>query len=251
MRPLVNKLTPTKGFSTIFHNGLLILLPAVLFVVRQLGTQFIWVSLALVLLSKWRMFAVKPRFWPALFRANSVDVIVGIATVVFMQLSDVVWLQAIWALLYAGWLLVLKPASTTMYVSLQAFVGQLAGLMALFLLWPNAPTAVLVLLSALVCSAAARHFFDSFDEPYSKMLAYLWGYFAGALVWILGHWLVYFGIFALPVVLLSTTGYGLAALYYFDHHEKLNSLLRRQFIFIMLAIVIVIITFSDWGDKVV
>lgn len=251
MRPIVNKLTPTRGFSAVVHSGLLLLLPVVLLVVRQLGAQFIWVSLALVLLSKWRMLAVRPRFWPALVRANSVDMIVGVSTIIFMQLSNAVYLQAIWALLYGVWLLFLKPASGTLYVSLQAFVGQFVGLMALFLLWPTAPTASLVFLTAIVCSAAARHFFDSFEEPYSKMLAYLWGYFGGALVWVLGHWLMYYGVFSLPVVLLSTIGYGLAALYYFDHHEKLSILLRRQFVFTMLAIVIIIITFSDWGDKVV
>jgi hypothetical protein len=127
----------------------------------------------------------------------------------------------------------------------------LTGLLALFVVGANAPTILLVIGTGVICATAARHFFDSFDEPYSKMLAYLWGYFAAALVWILSHWLLYYGPIAQSAVLLSTVGYGVAALYYFDHNGKLSVLLRRQFVFIMLAIVIVIITFSDWGDKVV
>jgi hypothetical protein len=83
------------------------------------------------------------------------------------------------------------------------------------------------------------------------MLAYIWGYFASGLMFVLAHWLQYYGVIAQPVVLLSTIGYGMAALYYFDHHGKLSVLLRRQFVFIMLAIVMVLIIFSDWGDKVV
>lgn len=251
MRPLINKLKPAKGFSTIFHNGLLVLLPFVLFVVRQLGTQFVTISLLLVLLSKWRMFAVRPRFWFTLIRANAVDLIVGFSVVVFMLHSDAIVMQLMWALLYTAWLLFLKPATGILPISAQAFIGQLAGLMALFVVGANTSTLFLVIAAGVICAVAARHFFESFDEPYSKMLAYLWGYFAAGLVWILSHWLLYYGPVSQAVVLLSTVGYGVAALYYFDHNGRLSLLLRRQFVFIMLAIVIVIITFSDWGDKVV
>jgi len=251
MRPLINKLKPARGFSTIFHNGLLVLLPFVLFVVRQLGTQFVAISLLLVLLSKWRMFAVRPRFWFTLIRANAVDLIVGFSVVIFMQHSSGVLIQLMWAVLYAAWLLFLKPGTGIFPISAQAFIGQLVGLMALFIVGANAPTALLVLASGIICAASARHFFESFEEPYSKMLAYMWGYFAAALVWILSHWLLYYGPVSQAAVLISTVGYGVAALYYFDHNGKLSLLLRRQFVFIMLATVIVIITFSDWGDKVI
>lgn len=251
MRPLVDKIKPARGYSGLLHNGLLILLPVVLLVMRQLGTQFFVVSLVLIVLSKWRMFAVRPRFWAANIRANSVDIIVGVATVVFLLHSSDLGTQLVWTALYMTWLLFIKPASSTMMVSVQAGIGQLAGLMALFLAWPTAPNILLVAVAGIICAMSARHFFDSFEEPYSKMLSYLWGYFSGGLLWVLGHWLLYYGVVAQPAVLLTTLGYGLAALYYFDHNGKLSVTVRRQFVFIMLAIVIVIITFSDWGDKVV
>jgi hypothetical protein len=155
---------------------------------------------------------IKPRFWPAIIRANSVDIIVGISIVIFMQRADSTTEQLIWTVSYAAWLLFLKPRSTLIGVSLQAFVGQLVGLMALFLALPNAPIIVLVLLGGTICSVSARHFFDSFDEPYSKMLAYLWGYVSGALIWVLSHWLLFYGIISQPALLLTTIGYGLAAL---------------------------------------
>lgn len=251
MRPLVDKIKPARGFAGVFHNGLLVLLPAVLFVLARLGNQFIAISFALILLSKWRMFAVRPRFWPAIIRANAVDLTVGVAAVIFMAHADVAGVQFLWAVLYAAWLIFLKPRSDMLSVSAQAFVGQLAGLMALFTAWPGGSIFGLVLASALICCVSARHFFDSFEEPYSKMLSYLWGYFAGALVWVLSHWLLFYGFVAQPTLLLTTVGYGLAALYYFDHNGKLSVLLRRQFVFVMLAIIIVIIMLSDWGDKVV
>jgi hypothetical protein len=106
-------------------------------------------------------------------------------------------------------------------------------------------------MTGLICFLAARHFFDTFDEPYAKMLAYVWGYFAAALAWLLSHWLLFYRGVSQPALLLSTLGYGLAVLYYLDHHDRLSKGVRRQFIFIMLAIVLVVLAFSDWGDKVV
>jgi hypothetical protein len=46
-------------------------------------------------------------------------------------------------------------------------------------------------------------------------------------------------------------GYGLGALYYLDHRDRLSTLLKREFIFIMVAVVIVVLAFSHWGNKIV
>jgi len=251
MKPLVNKLQPVKGFSHVLHLGLVTLLPVLLFVVLRINYLGLQLALAIVLLSKWRIFAMRPRFWPAILRANGIDIIVGISAVTFMQLSiERPLLQLLWAVLYVLWLLFLKPGTSIAMVSAQAFVGQISGLLALYLVWANGPLYGLVAVTALVCYLSARHFFDSFDEPYSRMLAYLWAYFAAGLVWVLGHWLLFYGLIAQPVVVLTTIGYGLAVLYYFDHHEKLNKTLKRQLTTIMAVVVLVLIVFSDWGDKI-
>jgi hypothetical protein len=136
-------------------------------------------------------------------------------------------------------------------VTLQAFIGQLTALSALYLVWDDGPVWGITLLTGLFCFLAARHFLDNFDEPYAKMLAYAWGYFGAALAWLLSHWLLFYHGMAQPTLLLSTLGYGAAVLYYLDHNERLGKGLKRQFIFIMLAIVVVVLAFSDWGDKVV
>ena len=116
--------------------------------------------------------------------------------------------------------------------------------------WADGPLYGLSLVTGLICFLAARHFFDAFDEPYAKMLSYTWGYFGAALGWLLGHWLIFYGIIAQPTLLLSVIGYGLAGIYYLDHYEKLNKGVRRQLVFIVIAVVVVILAFSDWGDKV-
>jgi hypothetical protein len=249
MRPLINKVRPTAGFAHALHIVLLALLPLAIFIFVRLG--FVQLAFSLVLLSKWRMVAVRPRFWPANIRANSVDIIVGLSIVIFMTHSTSFAYQLSWAALYAIWLIVIKPAGSLIMVSTQAFIGQLCGLMALYLAWSTGPLYGLTLLTGIICYFAARHFFDGFDEPYAKLLAYTWGYFGAALAWLLSHWLLYYRFLSLPTLLLSTLGYGLAVLYYLDHNDRLSKAIRRQFVFVMIAIVLVVLTFSNWGAKVV
>lgn len=233
------------------HLGLVLLLPIITLILVKLQGGFVQLALSLILLSKWRMLAVRPRFWPASIRANAVDIIVGLSVVLFMANSLNGYLQLLWASLYAVWLLAIKPATGTLMVATQAMVGQLCGLMALFLVWSAGPLYGLIFVSGIICYLSARHYFDEFDEPYAKLLSYLWAYFGAALVWVLGHWLLFYGVIAQPTLILSLVGYGLAVLYYFDHTNRLNSSLRRQFLFVMAASLIVILVFSDWVNKVV
>jgi hypothetical protein len=250
MRLLLRKIKPTAGLSHFFHLALLVVLPVVLFVLVRL--DFVQLALSVVVLSKWRMLAVRPRFWAANVRANAVDIMVGLSVVLFMaHASGSLVLQLLWVALYAVWLIAIKPASSPRMITLQAALGQLAALMALFLAWTDGPLYGLTLLTGIICFMAARHFFDAFDEPYAKLLAYTWGYFGAALAWLLGHWLIFYGIISQPTLLLSVIGYGLAGMYYLDHEERLGKGVRRQLVFIMLAVVVVILAFSDWGDKVV
>lgn len=250
MRLLVDRIKPAQGFSHLLHVGLQLVLPLVLLILVRLQGTFIELALALVLLTKWRMFAVRPRFWLANLRANAVDITIGLSAVIFMANSPYGYLQIIWTVLYAVWLVTLKPATGTVMVAAQALLAQLAGLMALFLIWADGPLTGLILVTGVICYISARHFFDSFDEPYAKLLSYLWAYFGAALVWVLGHWLLFYGLIAQPTLILSMVGYGLAALYFFDHTDRLSTGVRRQFLFIIIAVLIIILTFSDWGDKV-
>ena len=245
MRPILLKIKPTSGFSYILHILLVLILPVAAYILVSLN--FVQLALSIIVLSKWRMFAVRPRFWAANIRANSVDLMVGISIVLFMSHGSSVTYRLLWTAVYAAWLLFIKPASQTLMIGLQAFIGQLFALSALYLAWASGPIYGLTLLTGLICYLAARHFIDSFDEPYAKLLAYMWGYFGAALAWLLSHWLLYFRNISMPTLLLSVLGYGISALYYLDHNDKLNKGLKRQFVVVMVAVVIVVIAFSDWG----
>jgi hypothetical protein len=255
MRLLVNRIKPAHGFSQLFHIALLAVMPLVLLALVRLQGGFIQLALSLVLLSKWRMLAVRPRFWAPNIRANAVDMTIGLSIVLFMASSTNGYAQLLWAALYAVWLIVIKPGAGTLLVASQALLAQLAGLTALFLVWADGPLAGLVLVAGVLCYISARHFFDNFDEPYARLLSYIWAYVGAAMVWILGHWLLFYGAIAQPTLILSLAGYGLAVLYYFDHKDQLSVNLRRYTIFTLLAAIamVLIVTgaLGGWGNKVV
>lgn len=244
---LAGKIKPTRGYAHVFHILLSALMPALVFVLIRI--RFVQLAVVVVLITKWRMFAVRPRFWPAIIRANAVDIIVGLSTIVFMTHSHAPWLQLTWTVLYIVWQVILKPGRSTLSISLQALTGQTYGLVALFVAWPSAPLIGLVAGTWIVCYLAARHFLTNFDEPYGPLYAHTWGYFAAALTWVSAHWLLFYGVVSQPTLLLTVLGFGLGGLYYLQESDRLSVLLRRQIVFIMVAIIIVVLVFSEWGDK--
>lgn len=250
MRALItSKLKPAQGFSHYFHLGLTTFLPAIIFVLVRI--DFVQLAFLLILLSKWRMFVVRPRYWIANIAANAVDIIVGISIVVFMDHTSSPGLQLIWAALYGVWLIFVKPASGVLSVSVQALIAQVLGLIALYLAWREAPMLGIVLVTWLISYLSARHFFTSFEDEYASLYAHTWGYFSAALTWLLSHWLLFYGVIPQPALLLSVMGFSFAGIYYLSETERLTPLIRRQIMFIMFAIITVVLVFSDWGDKTV
>jgi hypothetical protein len=240
---------PASGFSKFVHWTLVAIVPLLVFAFVR--WSILPAAYAVVLLSKWRMFAVRPRHWPANIRANAIDIIVGLSFVVFIaQAPSQAW-QLVWVLCYEIWLILIKPRSRMFWITVQAGLGQFLGLTALYLLWGRSPLLLLIIASWGICYLAARHFFSSFDEPLTSMLSHIWGYIAAAMTWVLGHWLLYYGFLAQPVLLLSILAYGMATLYYLENNDRLSILVRREVLLIMSAVIIVIILFSSWGDKAV
>lgn len=246
---VTRKLKPAGGFSPYFHLGLTTLLPVLVYVLVRI--DFVQLALALILLSKWRIFVVRPRYWRATFRANAVDIMVGVSLLVFMGHTTAASWQLLWMVAYELWLVAVKPGSNVIMVSVQAFLGQFLALTALFMGWTDPPLFAIVIGLWGIAYLCARHFFTSFDERLSTLYANAWGYFAAAMGWVLGHWLLFYGYIAQPTLLLSILAFGLGGLYLLDQTDKLSVLLRRYFIYTMVAIIIVVLVFSDWGDKTI
>lgn len=249
MKQALSKIKPKKGVAHSLHLGFNIVLPALLYVFIRI--DIVPLAMLIVIVSKWRMFAVKPRHWLANIRANGVDLMFGLAIVIFMANSDTQLWQLVWATTYGIWLIIIKPRSDVVSVSLQALIGQFVGLTALFLAFGETAGAFLVLGAWAIGYAAARHFLTSFDEPMSRLFANIWALTAGSLTWILSHWLLFYGPIAQVTLLLSIIGFGLATLYYLDETDRLSVFYRRQILFIMFTIVTIIVLLADWQDKTV
>ena len=250
MRAFPSKLKPSRGFAHTFYLIYNFLLPILTYVL--VGADFVPIAVILVLLSKWRMFAVRPRFWIANVRTNAIDIIIGLSAIALMDGTDTGWTRLVYVACWALWLILIKPRTDMISMSMQALLGEVIGLTAVFSAWNHMSLFVLVLAVGLVCFFSAHHFFYGFDEEHMRLLAYVWAYFGAALTWVLGHWLIYYyQIVAQPVLILAAMSFGIATLYYLDHVDRLSKPVRRQIIFIIITVLFVVLVFSDWGDKIV
>lgn len=241
---VVHKFKPASGVAPLLHVLLRLALPLLLFVLSSLSIG-IWLSVVVVLISKWRIFAVRPRFWPANVRANAVDIMVGLATVIFMANAASPATRLLIAALFAVWLLWIKPGTSNLWISLQAGIGQLAGLMALFIAWPDGSLIGLVTFVGFISFLSARHFFDGYNEPYGRMLSYVWGYFGASLMWVLSHLLIVYpkpdGVLTQPTIFLTVIGYTFGAIYYLEHFDRLSVTIRRELLYVCGGIVAILV----------
>lgn len=247
IRSLSGRIKPARGFSQVFYLALNVLLPILAYILVRI--DFVAVAILLIFLSKWRMFAVRPRYWVANLISNGVDIMVAVSLVLFMASTTIVWWQLLWTLAYMGWLLWLKPRYDVLSVSAQAMIGQLLGLSLLFLKFGDSSTVVLVGGTWLVTYLSARHYLTSFEETHSALLSHIWAYFSASLAFVLGHWLLFYGSLAQIIVILTTIGYGLAAMYYLDATQRLTLSLEKQLVGLMLGILLVIVLFSNWAGS--
>lgn len=174
--------------SEFMYCALNIGLAGLLFVLSQ-TIQMPLIAIGIVLMSKWRVLAVRPRYWWANIQANMVDIIVGVSVVVLMYVPEVPMVtQAVLAGLYALWLVVLKPLSKRSHMTLQAFIAIFFGVTALYSVSHEWPVAVVVMSMAAIGYSVARHFLYSQDEEQTVLLSGIWALFFAELGWLAHYW---------------------------------------------------------------
>lgn len=250
MKNVVSKIKPKSGFSYFVHLFFVALVPSLVYIAVSVDLEPL--ALLVILLGKWRVFAVRPRHWWPNLRANAVDILVGLSVLGGMVHATSAGTRIALAVLYGFWLLLLKPRSTQAYVALQALIAQAASITVLFLLGDSAHLTLLVLCTGLIGYVCTRHFLASFDEPHAPLYAHTWGYFCAALAWVLGHWTLYYvSVVAQIAVLITFISFSLGALYYLEQKDRLSKLLQRQIVFLAIAVTVVVVVFSDWGDRAI
>lgn len=180
--------------SNVIYIALNIALAVVLFVVVR-TTLSPWLAFLIVLLSKWRVFAVRPRFWLVNLISNMVDIIVGISMVVLLYAADgSIWLQAVITLLYVIWLLFIKPRSRRSYVALQSGIAIFFGITALSIVSYAWDSLFFVACMWLIGFVAARHILGSYEELHTTLYSLIAGTIFAEAGWIGFHWLMAYRI---------------------------------------------------------
>jgi hypothetical protein len=209
------------------------------------------IALLLVLLSKWRVFAVQPRHWFANIRTNSPDLIVGLGFLTFMGQSTTNFGLFLSTISYIVWLLFLKPGSSSLLIGIQALATQIIGLEALFWFADDISETLLIVASWTISLMAARHFLSAFEEPLAPLISQIWALFVAQLAWFLNRWLIVYTVYrniVVPQVVLvvGTVGFVIGSLYYLYKQDNLRKNFTRRYVLYGCVILVLIIAFSDW-----
>jgi len=169
-------------------------------------TNSIWLAFGLVLLSKWRVLAVRPRYWFANIQGDLVSLIISIGFVIFLYSANNAGLdgfktliaQIVLTLMYIGWLVFLKSQSKRKYIVAQAGLALFVGITAIYMMaywWIASPV---VLLVWLVGYASARHILISYDEEaHIIVLSLAWATVLAEIGWLAYHWTI---AYSLPII---------------------------------------------------
>ena len=113
----------------------------------------------LVLVSKWRMFAVRSRYLFLNLKSNLVDLIVGFSFVLLAYFAGTTPQPAhfIFAACYTLWLTLIKPRSSESWNLFQALISTFVGTSAATILCAELNPLCLVLLEFFIAYASARH----------------------------------------------------------------------------------------------
>lgn len=215
-------------------------------------------ALALVLLSKWRVLAVRPHFWIKNIRANLVDMIVGLSVVVLLYAaSGALAIQILFTALYAVWLLFIKPRSKRQFVVVQSGVASFLGTTALFMSSYDWPAAVVVLGMYIIGFSTSRHILRHYHEKNRNLFAMIWGVIVAEIGWLGYHWSFAYDLpgvagFELSQVALVVLALGFMAERAYDSYHRnegiiqLNDIMMPA-IFSVSIILIVLLFFNTIG----
>lgn len=166
-------------------------------------------AFALVLLSKWRVLAVRPRYWFAHLQANMVDFIVSLSFVILLYAAGsagesriAVATQIVLTILYILWLLVLKPRGKRALVIAQAGVAVIVGTAALFMASYEWPSSIVVAIMWLIGYSAAKHVLAAYSEEQATSISFIWGLLFAELGWLAFHWTIAYNLPFVPGIQL-------------------------------------------------
>ncbi len=214
-----------------------------------------WAALALVVVSKWRVVAVRPRYWWANILSNLPDTLFGMGVVILMWASASLPLQIALTLGHIAWLIYLKPKHTRHMMMIQAGVSQFIAIWALFVVGHVLPLSAVVVLMFIIGFSSARHALSTYDEADRGLLSLIWGFLAAQLGFVAWHWTIAYSIaptLKIPqiaiiiaaIAMLAERGYAA----WYDDGRISWSEMKWPTIFVGLVLALLLLMFSGLWD---
>lgn len=248
---------------TVLNIGFAIALAIVIY-----ATGSIVLALVLVIISKWRVFAVRLRYWFANLQSNLVDFVVSLSAVFLMYdvaSADIVdsrkllFLSAI-TLAYIIWLLFIKPRSSRFFVVLQAAIALFGGVTVLYSESYGWPVSLVVLSMWLIGFSVARHILASYDEEtYIFPLGLVWGLVLAEIGWVAYHWTIGYRVpwlddLYIPqvaIIVLCLSFIAFKAYDSFYHHQKIRMHDVLLPLLFSVSVIIVLVLFFNGLDSAI
>lgn len=214
-----------------------------------------YLAYLLVILSKWRVLAVRPRFWIANLQTNLLDTLVGLSvvTLLWQNMGNLTY-QVVITILFTAWLVLLKPLSKRFWVIIQGGVAQFVSMMALFTVAHNFNVAVVTALGWLVGFVTARHIINVFNEEHEDVvISVSWGVVVAELSWLMYYWTIAYTPLKIPqiAIIISLLGYMALVVYNYLYHRDDSRYMWRDLampILFSLAGVLILLLFFNTFD---
>ena len=239
-----------------FLHVILNLLLAVVSIGSTIVTGSWIIGIILVIVSKWRIFAVNHRYWLLNLRSSLVDFIVGISFVLLAYAAGTTLLPVHFALMigYAVWLILIKPRSSAAFTIVQAISAVLLGSTTAAIFAAISDASVLVLSCFVIGFAASHHVLIQNDEHDATFISLVCGLVFAEIAWLSYNWLIFYTI-GTTGICLSQLGLILSVISfaYFEVYSQITKHSGKfkftdvalPVLFCLLVIIVLVIGFSQ------
>ncbi len=147
-------------------------------------------GILLVLVSKWRVFAVRARYFFLNLKSNLVDIIIGISVVLLAYYAGTEFLPVdlLLMVIYSVWLLFIKPMSSENAALIQSIIAVFLGMSAAAMVAASTNAIVIVLLAFLVGYAATRHVLIQGSDKDFTLTTLVCGLIFAEIAWLCQMW---------------------------------------------------------------
>ena len=146
-------------------------------------------GILLVLVSKWRIFAVRRRYIWVNLKSNLVDLIVGLSIVLLSYYagSSLLLIDFVLMAIYVIWLLWIKPLSTETANLVQSLVAVFLGISAVTIMSVNLNIIIYIALVFLIGYAASRHVLAQTSKDFT-LTTLVCGLVFAEVAWLCNSW---------------------------------------------------------------